>query len=34
MKENEEHLKSVQERKQKIRDRYKGVDADELEVAI
>lgn len=32
MKENEEHLKTVQEQKQRIRDRYKGVDADELEV--
>ena len=32
MKENEEHLKTVQEQKQKIRDRYKGIDTDELEV--
>ena len=32
MRENEEHLKNIQEKKQKIRDRYKGVDADELEV--
>ena len=32
MKENKEPLKNVREQKQKIRERYKGVDTDELEV--
>jgi len=32
MKENEEHIRNTQEQKQKIRDRYKGVNEDELEV--
>lgn len=32
MKESEEHAKTVQEQKQRIRDRYRGVDEDELEV--
>ena len=32
MRKNEEHLNNIQEKKQKIRDRYKGIDADELEV--
>ncbi len=32
MKESEEHINTVQEQKQRIRDRYKGVNEDELEV--
>lgn len=32
MKENEEKLSSIEAQKAKIRQRYKGIDADELDV--